>query len=85
MANKLAVFVGDQRQRQGAAGARPFDDPTLSLVAVGMIGGCASDHFDLNEILEQLQATWIGFVVMPDQCSCLGLVSKDGAVESFHA
>jgi hypothetical protein len=37
MPGKPAIFVGDQRQRQGVASAEPFDDPTLSLVAVGMI------------------------------------------------
>ena len=43
MADKLAVFVGDQRHRQGVARAEPFDDPTPSLVAVGMIGECSGD------------------------------------------
>jgi hypothetical protein len=43
MAHKLAVFVGDQRHRQGVVSAKPFDDPTLSLVAVRMIGECGGD------------------------------------------
>ena len=43
MTGKPAVFVGDQRQRQGVASAELFDDPTLSLVAVGMIGECGGD------------------------------------------
>jgi hypothetical protein len=43
MAGNQAVFVGDQRQRQGVASAKPFDDPTLFLVAVGTIGECGGD------------------------------------------
>ena len=49
MSRNLAVFVGDQRQSQAIASAKPFDDPTLSLVAVGMIGECASD--DLIDVV----------------------------------
>jgi hypothetical protein len=43
MTSKPAAFVGDQRQRPGVASAEPFDDSTLSLVAVGMIGECRGD------------------------------------------
>jgi hypothetical protein len=43
MPGKLAVFVGDHRQRQGVTSAEPFDDPTLSLVAVGISGECGGD------------------------------------------
>jgi hypothetical protein len=43
MAGKPAIFVSDQRHCQSVASAKPFDDPTLSLVAVGMIGECGGD------------------------------------------
>ena len=43
MAGYLAVFVDDRRQRQGVAGAKPCDGPTLSLVAVGVIDECGGD------------------------------------------
>jgi hypothetical protein len=49
MTGKPAVFVGDQRQRQGVARAEPFDDPTLYPITLGMIGGCGGD--DLIEFV----------------------------------